>query len=221
MAGPLSPPVLFARTNFCLLMSIFIPVIVFIREIPSAPPASAALAISLISVTFGVSFMTTGLSVASFISFVIFSTICGSVPNARAPCFTLGQLILISRKEMASSVSFLTTFKYSSSVCPQTLTPIVAPDFFKKGRSLARNLSTPGFSRPIALSIPEGVSAIRGDGLPSHGTSETPLVTTAPSLEISMKSEYSSPLPKVPLAVITGFLSLAKPRSAVISGFIR
>ena len=59
----------------------------------------------------------------------------------------------------------------------------------------------------MALSIPEGVSATRGEGFPSHGTFETPFVTTAPSFDISINSEYSSPLPKVPLAVITGFLS--------------
>ena len=67
--------------------------------------------------------------------------------------------------------------------------------------------SIPGFCSPIAFSMPEAVSAMRGVGLPGHGTSATPLVTTAPSFERSKNSPYSMPDPKVPEAVMTGFLS--------------
>ncbi len=40
-----------------------------------------------------------------------------------------------------------------------------ADTFFQPGQ-LARTTSTPGFLRPMALSIPAGVSATRGVGLP-------------------------------------------------------
>ena len=39
---------------------------------------------------------------------------------------------------------------------------------------------------PIELSIPLGVSAIRGVGRPARGASMTDLVTIAPSLDTSM-----------------------------------
>ena len=49
------------------------------------------------------------------------------------------------------------------------------------------------FCSPIELSIPAGVSASRGCGLPSLGSMVVPLQTMAPSLWISTKSEYSVP----------------------------
>ena len=59
-------------------MSIFIPVKVLIREMASAPPASAAFAITVISVTFGLNFITTGCFAWAFTAFVIASTALGS-----------------------------------------------------------------------------------------------------------------------------------------------
>ena len=72
IAGPDRPPVLLASTNCRLSISIFAPVIVLIREIASAPPASAARAICVISVTLGVSFMITGWA-ASFLMRLVMS----------------------------------------------------------------------------------------------------------------------------------------------------
>ena len=43
----------------------------------------------------------------------------------------------------------------------------------------------PGPCRPIELSIPLGVSAIRGVGRPARGATMTDLVTIAPSLATS------------------------------------
>jgi hypothetical protein len=43
----------------------------------------------------------------------------------------------------------------------------------------------PGPCRPIELSIPLGVSAIRGVGRPARGSSMTDFVTTAPILATS------------------------------------
>ena len=77
----------------------------------------------------------------------------------------------------------------------------------RNGRSRLTKVSTPGFCKPMALSMPPYTSATRGVGLPSQGTSDTPLVTTAPSRLRSTKSAYSIPDPNVPDAVITGFFS--------------
>ena len=51
--GPDTPPVLFASANVLRLISIFIPVNVLIKDTASAPPASAALAISCPNVNAG------------------------------------------------------------------------------------------------------------------------------------------------------------------------
>ena len=96
MAGPDMPPVLLASTKLRLWMSIFMPVRVLIRDSASAPPASAARAISVMSVTLGVSFMMTGCFATRFTASVTFCTIAGSWPKAFPPSWTFGQEILIS-----------------------------------------------------------------------------------------------------------------------------
>ena len=108
------PPVLFANTKLLLFISIFMPVIVLMSETASAPPASAALAISAILVTFGESFMITGFAYF-LISLVIVSTPFGSVPKAIPPSLTLGHEIFISIISIGSSARRFTTSRYSSS----------------------------------------------------------------------------------------------------------
>ena len=71
IAGPDTPAVLFATANVLLFTSIFIPVSVLISDTASAPPASAALAISVISVTLGLSFMMIGCFAAALTALVI------------------------------------------------------------------------------------------------------------------------------------------------------
>ena len=66
----------------------------------------------------------------------------------------------------------------------------------------------PGFGSPIELSIPDGVSTVRGVTFPLRGRGVTVLVTRAPSLVRSTTDPYSAPKPEVPEAVITGFLIL-------------
>ena len=109
MAGPDRPPVLFATQNALFFTSILMPVMVLISESASAPPASAAFAISVMSVTFGVSFMETGCAAFFFISFVMYSTIPGSCPKAIPPCSTFGQEILISSISISCPASRSTT----------------------------------------------------------------------------------------------------------------
>ena len=77
----------------------------------------------------------------------------------------------------------------------------------RKGSSSRMKASTPGFCSPTELSIPRGVSAIRGGGLPSLGERVKPLQQIPPSSDRSKNSPYSRPKPKVPEAATTGFFS--------------
>ena len=62
----------------------------------------------------------------------------------------------------------------------------------------------PGPCRPIELSMPLGVSAIRGVGRPERGASMIDLVTTAPSSATSKNWSSSRPAAAQPDAVRTG-----------------
>ena len=73
-----------------------------------------------------------------------------------------------------------------------------APRDSSQGRSRWRNASMPGPCRPTEYSIPLGVSAIRGVGLPARGSSVTDLVITAPILATSKNWASSRPAPGAP-----------------------
>ena len=55
------------------------------------------------------------------------------------------------------------------------------------------NPATPGPGSPIALISPDGVSTVRGGGLPRVGSRQMPFTTIAPSAERSTSSAYSGP----------------------------
>src|SRR5579864_1837331 len=64
-------------------------------------------------------------------------------------------------------------------------------------------ISTPGFCRPIALSMPDGVSAMRLGSFPARGLRVVPLVTIAPRAERSTWGA-SKPYANVPEATRSG-----------------
>jgi hypothetical protein len=70
--------------------------------------------------------------------------------------------------------------------------------------SFAKNWSIPGPCSPIELSIPDGVSAMRGVALPLRGFTAIDLVTTAPNSSRSKNWLNSFPEPAHPLAVKIG-----------------
>ena len=85
MAGPDKPPVKLAKIGLRVLRSMRIPKSVLIIVNPSAPPASTALAIGTISVTFGESLTYTG-TLATFLTAAVkLPATSGSVPNAIPP----------------------------------------------------------------------------------------------------------------------------------------
>ena len=87
------------------------------------------------------------------------------------------------------------------------------------GASLLKNPSTPGFWSPIALSIPESVSAIRGTGRPLVGARVTLLVTIPPTRRRSISSDTSLPELKVPDAARTG-VAKARPFRSTFSEIV-
>ena len=80
-----------------------------ISDTASAPAASTACAIYAMSVTFGLSFMTTGCFAAALTAFVIAAAAFGSCPKAMPPSFTFGQEILISSRSTGWSERRSTT----------------------------------------------------------------------------------------------------------------
>jgi len=172
-----------ARTGFFVSMSITIAVKVLIRLRISAPLSTAARAISLISVTFGVSLTISSLSLTTFFtSPVICRTRAGSVPKVMPPFLTLGQLIFSSRPaSRLHCASFSATATYSSMVWPAIFTKNGVLYRSIKGTFSCTNFSTPILASPMALSIPESVSTIRGTSLPSRGLRVILLVMKPPS----------------------------------------
>lgn len=179
---------------------------VLISEMASAPEASAAFAISVMSVTFGVSFTIMGLVAASRHAETTRSTLgtwraerkAASV-DVRARDIDLvrvGLTVLFKRLDHGNVF-----FK----AVADTFTIAGTPWLLSHGKSTSHKCFTPGFCKPMELSMPEGVSAMRGDSLPSQPLSETPLVVTAPIPATFTKSEYSRPAANVPLASVTGW----------------
>ncbi len=155
---------------------------VFIKLNASAPASADALAITWISVTFGVNLTINGLVVRLRTNETTVAAACGSVPKTMPPCFTLGQEIFISNAATpGTSLRRAATSPYSSWVFPKKLT-ITGVSYCDKNAILSlMKASIPTFCRPIALSIPLVVSQIRGVLLPAFGFNDIPLVTMAPS----------------------------------------
>ena len=68
-----------------------------------------------------------------------------------------------------------------------------APRRAARAASRATNRCTPMPCRPIAFSMPAGVSTIRGGGWPSRSARNSPLTATPPSVDRSTTSAYSTP----------------------------
>jgi hypothetical protein len=112
----------------------------------------------------------------------------------------LGQEMLISMASMGESSKRRVTSTYSSMVEPQTLAMKRVSLKSSEGRMLRTTCSTPGFCRPMALSMPSAVSAMRWGGLPRRAVPVVPLSTIAPAsrFENPATRVYSSPKPTQP-----------------------
>ena len=148
-----------------------IPTNVFIAESASAPPFSAATPIAAISVTLGLNFMINRRSVNFRRRVVSCSVRSQSTPNSIPPAFTFGHDIFISYPTIFEDTSSVNsnTSQYSSSVLPAIFMMIGVLSSSYKGIIFLMYASTPIFANPIELSMPDGVSTIRGGGFPSRG----------------------------------------------------
>ena len=170
------------------------PRIVFINETASAPDFTAAFAISVMSVTFGVNLTIRGRSVAPLTAFTISSVPTGEHPNCIPPDFTFGHEIFNSRAFTAFSFDrVLANSTNSFSDSPAMFTMTVVSNLERKGNCSSMNILMPSFCSPMEFNIPEGVSHILGGALPSLAFKLTLFVIIAPSLFKSINSEYSLP----------------------------
>lgn len=95
-AGPDRPPTTRASWGRRRSASMAMPKIVLMSESASAPAASAARAISVTSVTLGVSFTTSGRFVAARQRDTTFSTLAALVPMVMPPASTFGHEMFTS-----------------------------------------------------------------------------------------------------------------------------
>src|SRR5579875_194895 len=201
---------------------------VLTSDSPSAPAATQARAIVTMSVTSGDSLANTGMSrlAPARTAATTAPAACASAANIRPASSALGQERLTSiAVTPAASDSLAARPAYSRTNRPAMETTARAPRDSSQGRSRCRNASMPGPCRPTEFSIPLGVSASRGDGLPVRGSAMIDLLISAPILAASMKWASSRPAPAQPDAASTGFGSSARPslvrRSTGMAGFTR
>ena len=105
----------------------------------------------------------------------------GSQANTCPRFSTFGQEIFTSIPITPGiSLNLSATLPNSSTLFPAIETMVRAPFCCNHFKSFSMKSSIPGPCKPIPLSIPLGVSAIRGVARPDLGLSITLLVTTAP-----------------------------------------
>ena len=167
---------------------------VFTSDTASAPFSSAARAKDDTLVTFGVSLGMSG-SVVAFRTAATTSAVLARLqPNWMPPSLMFGhEMFSSSAATPSTSDRMRETSTYSSIELPHTLTMTTAPRRRSSGIFSRMNRCTPMPCRPIALSMPEGVSTIRGGGCPSRSFRNRPFTTTAPSDDRSTMSAYSRP----------------------------
>src|SRR5450631_4487465 len=223
MAGPESPPVTPATWGRSRSVSMTMASRVLIIVSPSAPAFTQARAISTMSVTSGLSLAKTGMLRGSFsrTRAMTLADDSGSQAKTSPRLATLGQEMLTSTPTTASNAGdsrrAAATSANSPAVLPAMDTSTRAPTDLSQTRSSRAKAAIPGPCRPIELSIPLGVSAIRGVPRPDRGSASTVLVTKAPSSEMSKKRCSSRPLAAQPEAVIKGWGSRIPDRSTARS----
>ena len=158
---------------------------VLMAQMAAAPSSTQARAICAGSCAgscaAGVSLAMTGSSVARAAARVACAAASTLWPMS-STLSTFGQLMFSSRAATPGTPSrAAASSPNSAAVSPATFTITGVSHSAHTGAISATMRSTPGFCRPMELSIPAGVSTVRGWGLPSRGRSVTAFVTNAPS----------------------------------------
>ena len=144
-AGPDSPPTPRASCGRRRSASMAMPRSVLMSDSASAPADTAARAISVTSVTFGVSFTMSGRFVAARHRDTTASTLSVHVPMVMPPASTFGHEMFTSYASTGASSNASITCTYSSKLWPDTFTMTVAPRSASHGRSHSFKCATPGF----------------------------------------------------------------------------
>jgi len=118
MAGPDRPPILLASIGLWVSVSIVMARMVLMAVIASAPLLTAVLAISVMSVTLGVSFTMTGFFVALLTCFTICWTSFGFCPISEPVFFTWGHDMFSSMASAPAFVRVCAVWVYSCGVNP-------------------------------------------------------------------------------------------------------
>ena len=150
---------------------------------PSAPASTTPFAIDTKSVTSGDNLAIIGSSppIVLRTPSITLREASGSHAKTKPRFSTLGHEIFTSMALIPETERiFRARVEYSSTVSPAIETITRAFCSTKYGTSLLRKASIPGPCRPMELSIPLGVSAIRGVGRPGRGLDITDFVTTPP-----------------------------------------
>ena len=198
---------------------------VLIIETPSTPASTTLAAISTMSVTSGESFAKIG---ASFVHSRRTVSITAAAENGlQAKTWprlsTFGQEIFTSNPAIPSTpFRRCASSPNSSTLLPAIETIVVTLFSRSQAKSFSKNTSIPGPCKPMELSMPLGVSAIRGVARPERAFFIMLLVTTAPIFVKSPNCESSLPAAAQPDAVAVGPTSCKLPseveRSTLISG---
>src|SRR5258706_3344574 len=191
--------------------SIAMPVTVLITAKASLPASMQRRVFSLMSVWLGDILVISGLLVTARQAATTRADISGTLPNCTPPSLMLGQDMLISIASMGESSKRRVTSTYSSTVEPQALAMKRVSVKSSEGRMERTTASTPGFCRPMALSMPSYVSATRCGGLPSLALPVVPLSTIAPTSRFEKPATrvYSSPNPTQPDSSTIGLAKLS------------
>ena len=175
-AGPEYPPAPRASFGRHDVLSTARPRIVLISERPSAPASATARADSATSHVAGESFAYSGLLVTARAAATSWAAVSGASSTFGQDRFSS----MVTTSSCSSRRSHMCA--KSAAEKPPTDTQIGTPSAASRGRFCSRNRSMPGFWRPIELSIPASVSAMRGGGFPSRRSGVTVFVTNASRL---------------------------------------
>ena len=126
--------------------------------------------------------------------------------------------MLTSRPSTPSTLASIRASSPNSSTLLPAIETIVVTLFARShAKSFSKKDSMPGPCKPMELSMPLGVSAIRGVARPERGSIMMLLVTTAPSVDTSPNCASSLPAAAQPDAVRVGAESCSDPRLVVKS----
>ena len=193
---------------------------VLIIDTPSTPASTTLEAISTMSVTSGDSFAKIGDSLVHSWRTVEMTSAAeyGLHANTCPRLSTFGQEIFTSSPPIPStSFRMRASSPNSSTLFPAIETIVVTLFSRSQAKSFSKKLSMPGPCNPIELSMPLGVSAMRGVARPDRAFFIMLLVTTAPRVVKSPNWASSFPAAAQPDAVAVGPLSESAPRLVVKS----